>query len=73
MAWPCEPRERHGESEGQQPLTWLRQEEEDETSRAQPPYLSAPASAGLFSSAVLSFPSLQRFIFVSSVICNEPL
>lgn len=40
---------------------------------AQSPYPSPPASAGPLSSAALSFPSLQRFIFVSSVICNEPL
>lgn len=37
------------------------------------PYPSLPASAGPLSSAELSFPSLLRFILVSSVICKEPL
>lgn len=72
MAWPCEPQEITGCS-GDSSLTSLGQEEQDEPIHRQIPYPSLPASAGPLSSAELSFPSLLRFIFVSSVICNEPL
>lgn len=58
---------------GHSSLTPLGQEEQGEPIQAQIPYPSLPASAGPLSSAELSFPSLLRFILVSSVICKEPL
>lgn len=65
----CDPQGCSGHSG----LASLGQEERDQPVHGQIPYPSLPASAGLLSSAELSFPSLLRFIFVSSVICKEPL
>lgn len=72
MAWPCEPQEIRAALGTAASPHW------DRRSRMSPihgqiPYPSLPASAGPLSSAELSFPSLLRFILVSSVICKEPL
>lgn len=74
VAWRCEPQ---GASQGCPGASTLLPHSGKRRRRMKPshacsPYPSLPASAGQLSSAVLSFPSLQRFIFVSSVICNEP-
>lgn len=72
MAGPCKPQEVTGGSGGSS-LASLGREEQGEPVHGHSPYPSLPASAGPLSSAQLSFPSLLRFIFVSSVICKEPL